>query len=165
MSNLVIPYRRKREGRTDYKLRLGLLKSGKLRIVIRKALKNILLQIVEYSPDGDKILLSVHSNSLKKFGWDLHRGNVPAAYLTGLLCGKLAVEKKIEETNLDLGLYRSVKGSVQYAAVKGMLDSGLKIKCSKEVLPTEERLEGKSVSEDVHKKFLATKEKITGGKE
>jgi large subunit ribosomal protein L18 len=164
MSRLAMRYRRKREGRTDYRLRLSLLKSGKPRMVIRKALKNILLQIVEYNPDGDKILLSVHSNSLKRFGWDLHRGNVPAAYLTGLFCGKLAVDKKIEETNLDLGLFRSVKGSVQYAAVKGIMDSGLKIKCSKKVLPAEERLEGKNISEQVHKQFLATKKKILEAK-
>tara|TARA_Y100000310_G_scaffold342571_1_gene446366 strand:- start:271 stop:768 length:498 start_codon:yes stop_codon:yes gene_type:complete len=165
MSNLVIlPYKRKRTGKTNYKKRLNLLKSRKLRLVVRKALKNILLQIVEYNPDGDKILVSTHSSSLKKYGWDKHKGNTSAAYLTGLLCGKLAKEKKIEEVILDLGLYRSVKGSVQYASVKGVIDSGIKLLCSNKILPSEERISGKDISDEVHSKFLEVKEKI-GGKE
>ncbi|MAF51115.1 MAG: 50S ribosomal protein L18 [Nanoarchaeota archaeon] len=164
MSRIVLPYKRKQQGKTDYKKRLNLLKSGKLRFVVRKSIKNILLQIVSYEPDGDKILMSVHSSSLKKYGWDFHRGNIPSAYLTGLLCGKLAKEKDLEEANLDLGLVKSVKGSVQYAAVKGAKDSGMIIPCSEEILPNQERIEGKSISEEVNKKFLEAKSKIVGGK-
>ena len=37
-----VPYKRKKEGKTDYKQRILLLKSRKLRLVIRKSLNNIL---------------------------------------------------------------------------------------------------------------------------
>jgi large subunit ribosomal protein L18 len=161
----LLQYRRKREGKTDYKFRLNILKSNKLRFVVRKALKNVLLQVVQYEPNGDKILLSVHSNVLKKYGWDLNRGNIPSAYLAGLLCGKLAKEKQLEEMNLDIGLNRAVKGGVQYAAVKGAIDSGLKIPCSEEVIPNTEKIECKNLSDETHKKFLSVKEKISGGKQ
>ncbi|MAG52938.1 MAG: 50S ribosomal protein L18 [Nanoarchaeota archaeon] len=165
MSNLVIlPYKRKRKGKTDYKQRLGLLKSGKLRLVVRKSSKNILLQIVKYEPNGDKVLISVHSNSLKKYGWNLNKGNVPTAYLSGLLCGKLAKNKDVSEAILDIGLNRSRKGSVQYSAVKGVIDSGLNISCSKDILPNEEGFNGKVISEEVHKTFLDVKNKIVGEK-
>ena len=164
MSRIVMAYKRKMNGKTDYKHRLNLLKSGKLRLVIRKALNNILLQVVKYEPNGDKILTSVHSSSLKKYGWDLHRGNLPSAYLAGLLCGKLAKEKNVEETNLDLGLAKSVKGSVQYAAVKGFIDSGVKVPCSEDVFPNVDRIEGKNISEEVNKKFSEAKLKIMGEK-
>jgi large subunit ribosomal protein L18 len=164
MSLTVLSYKRKKSGKTDYRKRLGLLKSGKIRVVVRKALKNILLQAVKYEADGDKVLLSVHSSSLKKYGWELNKGNVPAAYLTGLLFGKMAKEKGIDVGILDNGLCVSVKGSVIYAAVNGAKDSGYEIPCSKEMFPIEEKLNGKSISDDVHKKFLEVKEKIGGGK-
>ena len=58
--------RRRREGSTHYKLRLGMLKSGKTRVVIRKSLKNILIQFIKYSPEGDKVLLTISSKRLVK---------------------------------------------------------------------------------------------------
>ena len=44
----VVPFKRKREGKTDYKKRLKLLSSSKPRLVIRKSLKNMTVQIIEY---------------------------------------------------------------------------------------------------------------------
>ena len=119
-----VQYKRKKEGKTDYKQRILLLKSRKLRLVIRKSLNNILLQIIEYSPDGDKILISTHSNQLKKFNWKFHRSNMPSAYLTGLLCGMKAKFKKIHEAVLDIGLSKNVKKTAIYAALKGAIDAG-----------------------------------------
>jgi len=58
-----------------------------------------------------------------------------------------------------------VKGSVQYAAVKGFIDSGIKVPCSEDIFPSDERIEGKNISEEVNKKFLEIKGKIDGGKE
>ena len=154
----------KRKIRTDYRKRLSLLKSNKLRLVVRKALNNVLLQIVKYEANGDKILVTAHSTILKKYGWNYHKGNLPSAYLTGIICGKLAKKKDIHEVILDIGLARSIKGSVQYAAVKGVIDSGLKINCSEDVFPKEDKLSGKTISDDVHKKFLEIKGKILGEK-
>lgn len=164
MSNLtILSYKRKKAGKTDYRKRLELLKSRKTRLVVRKALNNILLQIVDYDPNGDKIQLTVHSTVLKKYGWGKNTGNTPSAYLAGLLCGKKAKEKGMEEAILDSGLRKPVRGSVIYAALKGVVDSGVKVPCSKEVFPKEDRLTGKVISDDINKKFLEVKGKILGG--
>lgn len=137
-----VAYRRKREEKTDYKNRLVLLKSGKLRLVIRKSLKNVTAQFVEYSPSGDKILVSAHTNELKKYGWTKSSRNIPAAYLVGLLAGLKAKKKNIKEAILDLGMYKNIKGSILYAALKGALDAGINVPHSKEVLPPEDRIKG-----------------------
>ena len=157
---LILSYKRKREGKTDYRKRLKLLKSDKLRFVVRKSLNNILTQIVKYEPNGDKILVSVHSNQLKKFGWKYHRGNTPAAYLTGLLCALKAKKQNINEAILDLGLQSSIKNSICYAAVKGAIDAGLKIPVDKEILPQENRITGQFISKEINQNFIETKNKI-----
>ena len=137
-----MPFRRRREGKTNYKKRLKLLLSKKPRLVVRKSLKYIRAQIVEFDKKGDKTLASAFSRELKKLGWKYACDNLPAAYLTGLLIGKRALEKGISEAVLDMGLYPSTKGSRIYACVKGALDAGLKIPCSEDVLPSEERIKG-----------------------
>ena len=85
-----VNYRRKREGKTNYKKRLKLLLSKKPRLVIRRSLNNISLQIIEYQTNGDKIIVGTNSSELKKMGWTANTGNIPAAYLTGLLLAKKA---------------------------------------------------------------------------
>lgn len=163
----IVPYRRKRQGKTDYKKRRNLLKSEKTRLVIRRSLKNTWLQLVEYSPAGDKILASAHSSELKKLGWNQNTGNIPSAYLTGLLIGKKAGEKKIKECVLDMGLYPSIKGNRIYAALKGAIDAGLQIPASEDIMPSEERIKGDHIAthtkkEDITKQFQETKQKIIG---
>ena len=82
-----IPFRRKLRGRTNYNRRINLLKSDKLRLVVRKSLKHIMVSLVEYDEKGDKVIISVNSGSLQKLGWKADKGNIPAAYLTGFLLG------------------------------------------------------------------------------
>ena len=74
----VVKFRRKREGRTNYKKRLALLKSGLSRIVIRKGSRHITLQIVNYHPDGDKIITTLNSKILLKHGWKHSTKSIPA---------------------------------------------------------------------------------------
>ncbi|MEM0230969.1 MAG: 50S ribosomal protein L18 [Candidatus Woesearchaeota archaeon] len=143
-----VEFRRKREGKTNYYKRIKLLSSQKPRLVVRKALKNIIVQLVEYNPKGDIVVASAHSRELIKYGWKLNRGNIPAAYLTGLLLGiKARKVMKNPEAILDLGLQESVKGSRLYAALKGALDAGLNIPHSEEILPEESRISGKHISD------------------
>lgn len=168
-------YKRKSKGKTNYKKRITLLKSGKLRLVIRKSLKNIWAQIIQFNPDGDKVLLSAHSNELEKYGWKLSKRNIPSAYLTGLLLGTKAKQKDIKEAILDIGFYRSIKGTIIYALLKGAIDAGLNITHSKEIFPTEERIKGKHIldyynknkerftkhkPENLQQEFEGVKEKI-----
>ncbi len=164
-----MPFRRRREGKTNYKRRLKLLLSKKPRLVVRKSLKYIRAQIIEFDKKGDKTLVSAFSRELKKLGWKFACDNLPAAYLTGLLVGKRALEKGINEVILDMGLYPSTKGSRIYACVKGALDAGLKIPCSEEVLPSEERIKGMHIAnylekfKDLPEEFEKIKEKILSG--
>ncbi len=153
-----IGFRRKRQGKTNYKRRINLLKSKKLRIVIRKSLKNVVAQIVEYHPDGDRVLVSADSKELKKSGWKISTGNLPASYLTGLLLAKKALNKGLKEGIVDLGLQRSTKGSRIFAVIKGLLDGGFNLPSSEEIFPSEERMSGKHI-EDLAKSCVENKEK------
>src|SRR3989344_6735019 len=92
-----VPLRRKREGKTNYRKRLRMLLSNKLRLVVRRSLNNISAQIIEYRQNGDRVVACAHSMELKKFGWKTDGGNTPSAYLVGLLLGKKAKEKGIKE--------------------------------------------------------------------
>ncbi len=153
-------YKRKLKGRTDYKKRMDLLKSRKLRLVIRKSLKNIWAQIIQFNINGDKVLLSAHTNELKKYGWKSAKRNIPTAYLVGLLIGIKAKSKNIKEAILDIGFYRSIKGSIIYSLLKGAIDAGLKVPHSKDIFPSEDRIKGKHISEDIQKDFEEVKLKI-----
>ncbi len=138
--------KRRRKGVTDYKKRLKILLSGKPRLVVRKTLNNILAQIIEYAPQGDKVVISAHSSELKKFGWSAGTGNLPSAYLTGLLLGKKAKKKGVKEAVLDIGLNIPTKGGKLYAALKGAVDGGINIPHSEEILPSQERIKGAHIS-------------------
>ena len=160
---MFVPFRRRREGRTNYKKRLALLKSGKLRVVVRNSLKNVWLQIVEYHDDGDKVLMTVHSRELKKFGWTGYLRNLPAAYLTGLLCGLKAKKAGLNGLVLDAGLKKLFRGNLTYSALKGIVDSGLDVAHGEGIFPSDERIQGKHISDNVAKNFNEVKDKITNG--
>ena len=141
-----VQYRRKREGKTNYNKRRDMLKTSRVRLVVRPTLKNIIVQLVEYQPAGDKIVAGVTSLALDKLGWTVHKGNLPAAYLTGYLLGKRAVKKGITEAVLDTGLIQPVRGSKIYACVKGMRDAGVDVPVDEKVLPSEERVRGEHIA-------------------
>lgn len=143
----MVPHRRRRDGETDYRQRLRLLKSGSHRLVVRKSNTGVLCQIVDYDAKGDKVIVSSKSTELVKMGWNGNLGNMPAAYLTGLLCGKKAAQAKIDGAVLDLGLYKSVKGSRLYATLKGVVDGGLQVPHSEDALPDENRVSGKHIAD------------------
>jgi len=79
--------------------------------------------VIEAKPDGDRVLASAHSSELKEFGWKGSCGNIPAAYLTGLLAGRRAKAGGISEAILDIGLYARGPGSRIFAAAKGALNA------------------------------------------
>lgn len=150
-----LPFRRKREGRTDYKKRLILLKSKMARLVVRKSNKHLQAQLVEYSDNGDKVIMTVHTKDLKKYGWDASCSNIPAAYLLGVLAG---VKAKGKQAILDIGLQAPIKGSRIFAVLKGAKDGGLDVNFSEEVLPSEDRLNGEHIAKYA-KALKANKEK------
>lgn len=139
--------RRRREGKTDYRARLALVKSRAARIVIRKSLKNIHVQIVSYNKTGDTTAVNVFSKSLGKYDWKYHGGSLPSAYLIGFLAGKIAANKGIKSAYLDIGVQTSTKGSVLYAAALGAKDAGLDIPIGKGILPSQDRVSGKHIAQ------------------
>ncbi|CEG11928.1 50S ribosomal protein L18P [groundwater metagenome] len=155
-TNYSIKYRRRRENKTNYKKRLNLLKSKSIRLVIRPTNKYIIAQLVDFHPDGDKIMCSANSKELKKLGWNISCSNTPAAYLTGFLCGLKAIKISNTDAILDIGIKISTKGSKIYAVGKGAVDAGMKIPLSDEILPDEKRLKGGSMSEATIKIFEQT---------
>jgi len=144
-SGYCAPYRRRREGKTDYKARKALVLSGKPRLVIRGTLKNMTVQVVMAKPEGDEVLVSAHSRELGKYEWKGSNGNLPAAYLTGLLCGFRAKAKEVPEAISDIGLHSPSKGARVFAALKGVLDAGLNVPHSDEKLPDEKRIKGEHI--------------------
>src|SRR5208282_1484935 len=59
-----VHFRRRREGRTDYRVRLKLLKSGRLRAVVRLSERRVRVSLVEYDPTGDRVLATADSVEL-----------------------------------------------------------------------------------------------------
>ena len=145
-SNYCVPLRRRREGKTDYHARKALVLSGKPRLVARSTLKNVTVQIIVAKPHGDEVLAAAHSRELKKkYGWKAPTGNVPAAYLTGLLCGLKAKTKGVSEAILDIGLVAPTKGSKVFATLSGVLDAGVDVPHDEEKI-VKERIKGEHIA-------------------
>jgi len=161
-----VPFRRRREGRTNYHLRLKLLLSGQDRVVVRKSARNMQIQLIAPTAEGDITHSTAVSSELAKYGYTGPTGNTTAAYLTGLLFGFKSLQNGYEGGVLDIGLQASSSGSRIYAALKGIVDAGFDVPCSPEIFPSEERIRGEHVAEyreesaDLPEQFEATKEKI-----
>ena len=183
MGGLRTMKRRRREGRTDYKLRKGLLMSGLPRIVVRRTNRYFILQVVESKEAQDKVLATVTSKELLNYNWDEKKsGNasrenrnqkienrktgatgslksIPAGYLTGVLFAKKLGGKK--KYIMDLGMARTRKGGRIFAVVKGLIDGGLDVVADEKVFPSEDRLSGEHTK--IADVVLKCKEAILGG--
>ena len=144
-------FRRKRKGFTNYRKRLKILTSNKPRLVVRKSLKNIQANIVEYDKKGDIVKVTCHSSVLKKIGWNYGTGNLPAAYLVGFMLGAKAKAANFKDAVFDIGINKSVKGSRVYAVLAGALDAGLKVPYGENILPDKNRLSGKHIADYAQK--------------
>ncbi len=142
-----VQFRRRREGKTDYKARKALVTSRLPRLVTRASLKHINIQVIEATPTGDKVVASANSQELKKYGWQAACGNMPSAYLTGLLCGVRAAGKGVKKAVADIGLHQPTKGARIFASLKGFVDAGVEVPHSAEKLPDEKRLRGQHIAD------------------
>ena len=161
-----VPLRRRKEGKTNYHVRYKLLLSKRPRVVVRKSNASTTLQLVVAELEGDKTLLTVNSRELRDFGFSSAVGNLPAAYLTGLLFGKRMLALGAEGGIADIGLHASTKGNRIYAAIKGVVDAGVDVPHSPEIFPDEERIRGEHIKShtgnEIVAQFEAAKEKILG---
>jgi len=159
-SRFQVKFRRRREGKTDYYARKRLIaqkknkyNSPKYRLVVRFTNTDIICQIVYATLEGDIILAAAYGKELKHYGVKCGFKNYAAAYATGLLVARRALNKLkmddlyvgvVEPTGemynvdeeggrrpfhvlLDVGLYRTTTGSRLFAALKGAVDGGLSI--------------------------------------
>ncbi|MBN1681947.1 50S ribosomal protein L18 [Candidatus Bathyarchaeota archaeon] len=142
-----VPYRRRRENKTDYQARRILATSDSPRFVVRISNKSIIVQVIQSEIKGDFVLTEVTSKELtEKYGWKANGKSIQAAYLLGLISGYKAIENNILKANLDIGLKRPTIGSKVFAVVKGALDSGLEIPCDSDIIPNSERISGADLS-------------------
>ena len=156
--------KRHRRGKTDYKSRMIMLKSGLNRIAIRKTNKYIIVQLIKSKEARDKVIIGITSKELLKHGWDKKFSgslkSIPAAYLTGKLMGKKILEKEKKNIILDTGLQRYVSGSRIYAVLKGLADAGVDISYNEKVFPSDDRIKGNHLKENVQKIIAEVEKKI-----
>lgn len=146
-SNYKIPFRRRREGKTDYSARMKLISYDKSRLVVRLSNAQATVQIIDYAPDGDITLAAAVSKELPKFGYLGSTSNLSAVYLTGYLAAKRALAAGVDSAILDIGLKSPIRGSKVFAALKGAVDAGLDIPYGDSILPADERIRGEHVAE------------------
>ena len=160
-SRYKLAFKRRREGKTDYRARLNLIGLDKSRLVVRITNQHTIAQIINVKVNGDETVVSAHSNELKNMGWLGSGKNTSAAYLTGFLLGKKALEAGITYAVLDIGLKSSTRGARIFATLKGAVDAGLEVPYSDIILPADERIRGEHVAayaeslsdEEVEKRF------------
>ncbi|MBI2141229.1 50S ribosomal protein L18 [Candidatus Woesearchaeota archaeon] len=144
-SVIAVPFARKLSGRTNYRKRLTLLKSGLPRLVVRKTLTRIILQLVDFEATGDKVRLTITSDMLEKLGWKHSCKNIPAAYLAGLLIGKMALSAKIVRAVPDTGMQSVTRGGKIFAAIKGAKDAGLELAVDDGIVPKSDVISGSHI--------------------
>lgn len=140
-----VPFRRRRESKTDYHARRRMVGSGRQRLVVRKTSTRIIVQIIEALPEGDRSIASADSRQLSQFGWRAGVKNIPAAYLTGFLAGQRAFQNGADKVIVDIGLIQPIPGSRIFSAVKGAIDAGLSVPCSDKMFPKEKRIRGEHI--------------------
>jgi large subunit ribosomal protein L18 len=156
-----VPFRRRRQGKTDYRVRLRLLKSGLPRAVVRLTDRRIRVSIVTYDPTGDRVLAAADSRELG--GVEFPTGSLastPAAYLTAYLAGLRAKASGAETAVLDAGLRHPTEGGRLAAALKGLLDAGIAIPHGEGGFPTSDRLNGTHLGKPLPSPIEAYKLKL-----
>jgi len=141
-----VPFRRRREGKTDYYQRTKLIVADVPRMVVRKTNRHIIVQLVTAELDGDRTLVAANSAELEKYGYKGSTSSTPAAYLTGMLFAVKAKKASQDSAILDIGLNRATPGARVFAALKGAVEAGLAIPHGEEILPSDERAKGAHIA-------------------
>ncbi|MFA5108436.1 MAG: 50S ribosomal protein L18 [Candidatus Micrarchaeia archaeon] len=153
-----VPFRRRRENRTNYTKRLAMIKSDKPRFVARQSNKGMIIHLVQFSEKGDKTLVLAKSGELSAHGW-MPQANTPTAYLTGALAAKKALQKGIKHAHLDIGMATASKGRILFAAALGAKDAGLDI-IVPDTLLDKKRINGSHISDYASKLYGEDKKKF-----
>jgi large subunit ribosomal protein L5e len=133
-----VKFRRRREGKTDYRARLRLVaqdknkyNTPKYRLVVRFTNKDITCQIAYARIEGDVIVCAAYAHELPRYGVKVGLTNYSAAYCTGLLLARRLLNKfgldKIYQgaEKVDGSDYNVEKIDDQHAPFRCYLDVGL----------------------------------------
>jgi large subunit ribosomal protein L18 len=145
-SRYFVPYRRRREGKTDYYQRTKLVVADVPRMVVRKTNRHIIIQLITAEMDGDRTLVAATSSELTEYGYTGSLSSTPAAYLTGLLFAAKAKKAQYGAAVLDIGLNRATPGARVFAALKGAVDAGFNVPHGEKILPDDARLKGAHIA-------------------
>jgi len=143
--------RRLREEKTNYRKRGTMLMGKRNFITVNISNQNSQVQILTPGMTGDKVVSSAHSRYLLEKGWKGSRKSVSAAYLTGYLAGKKALNQGAKDAILYTGTKRYTQRMA--AALKGVIDAGLEVPANEETFPSEDRINGEhlTVKNDIPK--------------
>ena len=156
-----VHFRRRREGKTDYRVRLRLLRSGMARAVVRFSSRRVLVSIVQYDPTGDRVVAAAESAELGRLGFPAASlASTPAAYLTAYLAGLRSKSAGAESVVLDTGIRHPTEGGRLSAALKGLLDSGLEVPHGEGGFPSADRLNGTHLPKPLPQPLEAYKMKV-----
>ncbi|MDH3360914.1 MAG: 50S ribosomal protein L18 [Nitrosopumilus sp.] len=136
--------RRLREEKTNYKKRGTMLMGKRDFITVNITNENTQVQILKPGMTGDTVIASAHSRSLLEKGWKGSRKSIPAAYLTGFLAGKKALGKGAKDAILYTGTKRYTQRVA--AALKGVVDAGIKVPTDEKTFPADERINGEHLT-------------------
>ena len=161
--NQRLRFKRRRNGETDYRRRMKMLRGGFARAVVRVTNTQTICQLVNYETTGDTIQVSIDGHTLvEKHGWpiDASRKSIPASYVAGYAMAKAAIAAGHNEAILDIGLAASTRGNRVFAALKGMVDAGMEIPHGEDVLPDDDRINGSHIDDSIAKAVEAAKKSI-----
>ncbi|KAK9280904.1 hypothetical protein L1049_003795 [Liquidambar formosana] len=132
-----VKFKRRREGKTDYRARIRLINQDKnkyntpkYRFVVRFTNKDIIAQITSASIAGDLVLAAAYAHELPRYGLEVGLTNYTAAYCTGLLLARRVLkmlemdedyEGNVEATGEDF----SVEPAESRRPFRALLDVGL----------------------------------------
>ena len=134
-----VKYRRRRQGKTDYRARLRLCtqdknkyNTPKYRFIVRFTNRDIVCQIAYATLAGDVVVCSAYAHELPRYGLNAGLTNYGAAYATGLLLARRTLNKfgldklyegNTEEIGEDYNVEAADEGPRPFRA---LLDTGLK---------------------------------------
>jgi len=122
-----VKYRRRREGKTDYRARRTMVlqdktkyNQPKYRMVVRLSNKDIITQIVHSKIAGDQVLMAAYSHELPAFGVKVGLTNYAACYCTGLLLARRTLAK----LGIDSAFPGAKEATGEFKAVRTKKDEG-----------------------------------------
>ncbi|KAJ6791923.1 60S ribosomal protein L5-like [Iris pallida] len=132
-----VKYKRRREGKTDYRARIRLINQDKnkyntpkYRFVVRFTNKDVTAQIISATIAGDMVLAAAYAHELPHYGLEVGLTNYAAAYCTGLLLARrvlktLEMDEEYEGNVEATGEDYSVEPAESRRPFRALLDVGL----------------------------------------